>query len=194
MRSEFSDDTGFAENQLRWFVVYTNPRCELRAVTGLKRHGIVTFRPVYKLRSSVKARISQNGRRMWVRRPIEVVRALFPRYLFVGLGSGQSHWELRQVEGIASILCSNGVPAEIAAKTVEDLQVGTDMGLFDHSEDEPPLFKAGDDVHIDGNRAKDRIAKVKAVLESEDLAVLTLPLFGRESEVILSLDRLKHAS
>ena len=105
---------------LTWYAAQTNPRCEAKAVAGLKEHGFSTFLPV-----ETKWKRSRSKARERVNTP------LFTGYLFVGLCPGQSLYHVRQIDGVRGlVLCGQGVPAEINARFVYDLQARQAAGEF----------------------------------------------------------------
>ena len=193
MRSEFSDDMGFAENQLRWFVAYVRARCEEQSAIGLQRRGFEVFRPVYRVKVSLRRRVlGPNGRTVQMV-PTELKRALFPRYLFVGLSADRSCWDLLQVDGVEYLLQNNGVPSVVPYAAIEDLRVGLDMGLFDLAEDTPPTFRAGEDVRIAIGAHANFPARVRAMLP-DGMAEIVTRIFDREVDLTLPLDRLRQSS
>jgi transcription antitermination factor NusG len=105
-----------------WYVVYTNPNCERRAVFSLMCKGFKTFYPQTR-------RYVRSGR---VRRISE--RALFTRYLFVLVEPGQVRAEIRNCDGVQGIVCGAGDSAAvIPADTIETLMEAEMNGAFDET-------------------------------------------------------------
>lgn len=123
---------------LTWYAAQTNPRCEAKAVAGLKEHGFSTFLPV-----ETKWKRSRSKARERVNTP------LFTGYLFVGLCPGQSLYHVRQIDGVRGlVLCGQGVPAEINARFVYDLQARQAAGEFDHTPARRSQFGKGDKARV----------------------------------------------
>ena len=85
-----------------WYVVYTKPRQETRAIENLRNQGFVCFLPtlaVERLRGG---------------RQVEIAEALFPRYLFVHLEVGRSNWAaIRSTRGAVRLVEFGGMAARI---------------------------------------------------------------------------------
>jgi transcriptional antiterminator RfaH len=93
-----------------WYVVYTKPRQEARAVENLRNQGFVCFLPTL-----VVERL-RGGRR------VELMEALFPRYLFVRLEIGRSNWaKIRSTRGVVRLVEFGGVTVRIPSSLVETL-------------------------------------------------------------------------
>lgn len=73
----------------QWYLVYTGPRCEERAVTALHEAGCVTFWPALH-------RVTIHGKRRNERRV-----GTFPRYLFV---SGRVPGDIRDIDGVIDVV------------------------------------------------------------------------------------------
>jgi len=100
-------------------VAYTNVKGERRAADGLVRKGFATFAPVSSRWVSLR------------HRKVQIVRALFPRYLFVGFQPGCSWLDLREASGVEAVLANAGAPLAVPAQLISDLQAAQIGGQFD---------------------------------------------------------------
>ena len=167
---------------LRWYAVQSNPVCEAKAAKGLKEHGFTVFLPV----ETKWKRSTRTKKRDRVDHP------LFTGYLFVGLCSGQSLYHVRQIDGVRGLVsCGMGVPAEINARFVYDLQARQAAGEFDHTPARRSLFRKGDKARImlDGP-LKDQIAEVLGATDEGRVRLLLSAKFGWRTT--LDCDQLEH--
>src|SRR5437868_2343189 len=120
----------------RWYVVYTNIKCEFRAEQGLKAKGYDVFLPRAK---------------RWIRharRKKERLVPLLPRYLFVGFDINQMPWyEIRNTDGVEGVLSINSIPVAVPAAAIDDLRALETIGVFDETT-EVLRLKAGDPVKL----------------------------------------------
>lgn len=135
---------------LKWFVVRTNIRCENRAQMGLDALGYRTFMPKMK---------------KWIthaRMKTVVERPLFPRHLFVELEpniDGFGH--AREVDGVESILGTNGTPMYVPSKFVEEFLLRQLAGEFDYAAKQP--LAAGCKVRIVQGEYDDLFGVIQSV-------------------------------
>lgn len=171
-----------AQVPVRWFVAYCNPGCEKRAALCLEARGYETFLPL---------------RTRWekqFKRRVKVDRALFPRYLFVGLKPGQDFWGFRNAHGVESILRNHDVPVEAPRSAIEELAHACATGAFDDTAiaaGEPP-YRPGDAVEVVAGPFASLSATFERVLSSETAEIL-VGLFGRQFPVRVPLDSLRMA-
>lgn len=124
---------------LRWYAVQSNPVCEAKAAKGLNEHGFTVFLPV----ETKWKRSTRTKKRDRVDTP------LFTGYLFVGLCPGQSLYHVRQIDGVRGLVsCGMGVPAEINARFVYDLQARQASGEFDHTPAVKCTYRPGDKAKV----------------------------------------------
>lgn len=154
---------------LTWYAVQTNPRCEGRALSGLKEHGFSTFLPV-----------ETNWKRSRSKARERVDTPLFAGYLFVGLCPGQSLYHVRQIDGVRGIvLGGQGVPAEINARFVYDLQARQLAGEFDHTPARRSQFRKGDKARVvQEGPLRDVVAEILSASDDGRVKLLLSAKFG----------------
>ena len=111
-----------AADESGWYVVYTRPRQEVRALENLGNQGFKCFLP------KIDVERLRHGRR------VTISEALFPRYLFVHLEVGRSNWSaIRSTRGVARLVEFGGVTARVPSTLMDVLaeQPAQQQALFD---------------------------------------------------------------
>lgn len=91
------------DNAEHWFAIVVKPGHEKRVCGDLRRASIRYYRPVHTA---------------WAKHPKgrqEVERSLYPRYVFV---ANPDWFALGRVDGLAGVVCANGVPSRIPTADV----------------------------------------------------------------------------
>ena len=116
---------------MHWYLVHTKPRQEKCALTNLERQGYECYLPC------MPSEKLQQGVLVLSDEP------LFPRYLFIRLGQGESakSWSpIRSTKGVSRLVSFGTEPAKVDAGLVELLQaressvVGQPVRLFNPGE------------------------------------------------------------
>lgn len=105
-----------------WYVIYTKPRQEVRALENLGNQGYSCFLPVLNVERL------RNGRR------VLISEALFPRYLFIQLEEGRSNWSsIRSTRGVVRLVEFGGVSVQVPITLIDALaeQPSRQQALFD---------------------------------------------------------------
>ena len=125
-------------DDLRWYVVKTQPKQETRAECNLRVWGIDTFLPkVSEWQTNPFTGVSSN-----------VIRPLFPRYLFAQFKVAQSLRRVCFTRGVHSVVNFGNGPTSIDDEIIQliQLRVGED-GLVkldnDLNEGDPVMIDAG---------------------------------------------------
>lgn len=120
---------------MQWYLIHTKPRQEKCALENLERQGYRCYLPtlrVERLRQGVLAIADE---------------PLFPRYLFVQLGQGnsaQSWAPIRSTKGVSRLVTFGNEPAKVDDALVEMLQAGEAPA----SRVLQPLFRPGERVRL----------------------------------------------
>ena len=103
----------------RWYVVQTRPHAEFKAQDHLRRQGFTTYLP--KL---IRAR-------RHARKTEQVIRPLFPRYMFVRVDGAVGWHSIRSTFGVSRLVGGENGPTAVREGIVESLREseGTD-GYF----------------------------------------------------------------
>jgi transcriptional antiterminator RfaH len=100
-----------------WYLIHTKIRQERVALENLERQGFACFLPL------IRAEKLRRGALQVVQEP------LFPRYLFIRLGTGlesQSWAPIRSTVGVSRLVTFGQTPAKIENELIAQLQVKTD--------------------------------------------------------------------
>jgi len=136
---------------MHWHVVHTKPRQERCALENLERQGYECYLPllaVEKIRQGVLTVLEE---------------PLFPRYLFIRLGSGASDkgWgPIRSTKGVSRLVTFGAEPARVDDRLIEQLRAheGRTGGQ------PKPLFEAGERVLI----TQGPFAGIEAIYQMSD--------------------------
>jgi transcriptional antiterminator RfaH len=116
-----------------WFAVQTQPRRESAAEATMQRLGVSVFLPRYRQRTIL------HGYRC------EVVRPLFPGYLFASFDPVESFHAVHYAHGVRGIVTFGDEPAEVA----EELLTGIRRRMQgDFVKLDPPQIQPGQRVEI----------------------------------------------
>lgn len=164
-----------------WYAVHTKPREEDRAQEHLARQGYDCFLP----------RIRERRRRR--DRRIEVVQALFPRYLFIQLElGGQSVAAIRSTRGVIGLVRFGEQMPSVPDELIQDLwaHAEPDTWVVCLDDSEPQI---GDTVEVDDGP----FAGLRGILQertSEERVIVLLDILGKQSRVSVSRHALSRAS
>lgn len=151
-----------------WHVLYCAAHAELRAADDLRAAGFDVLVPMGK--RWVRPRHTKSRR--------EVSRPAFPRYVFLQMDyarPGHDWMTVRETDGVESVLCNNSAPVRVADRTIEDLRVAQDMGLFDEDGIQPVIrFHKGDKVEITEGPLGGYIATVRKAPKGKGEVVVDL--------------------
>lgn len=169
-----------------WFVAYTDPKREDGVARELRRRQLATFYPAMTVS------------RVQGRRRVTVSAPLLPRYLFVGLGLGQSLYALRQTPGLDGMVRVGGVPATVSDALIQGLREAQAAGVYDFSDataaerdaarraEAAKAFEPGRVVRIVAGPFASFSGVVEGPLPDGRVAVI-VSLFGRSSPVPMML-------
>jgi transcription antitermination factor NusG len=156
------------QSRARWYVVQTRPGKEALAVSNLRRQGFEPFLP--QVRRTVRH----------ARRTRELLRPLFPRYLFLPLDLGRDRWRpLLGTIGVASVIMDGERPRATPPGLVEELIAASDWsGNLDLSH----RLAVGGSVKLLRGPFAERIAQL-VELEDGDRVRVLLEVLGAARRV-----------
>ena len=144
-----------------WFVAYSHPNQEQKAVDNVSQLGIELFFP------RIQTRRFYRGQRQWIEEP------LFPRYFFVSL---VDQWNaLLSAIGVAGVIMSGEKPARVPEKIVGEIKSRCNKdGVY------VPYrfrFQAGQRVRIENGVLKGHFGIYRG-MRSEDRADVLIQMLG----------------
>lgn len=92
-----------------WYVLYTKPRSEFKALEQLKENNIETYLPTITIT------------RQWKDRKKKVVEALFKSYIFIFANDTERYAAVTK-DAIVKVLFFNGKPAIIPQREIDNLK------------------------------------------------------------------------
>jgi transcriptional antiterminator RfaH len=147
-----------------WLVVNTHPHCEVRAAANLQRQHFDTYCPMVRKRRSHARRVD------------DVLRPLFPSYLFVRQGGLQQRWQpMLSTYGVRTLVRCGEEPSLIDGGFIEALRAREVDGAVVRPE---VPYRNGQTVRMAGGAFDGILATILAVDEQDRLVVL-LDLMGR---------------
>ena len=155
---------GMTTHSRPWIVVHTQAQRERLAVEHIRNQGFETYCPLFKRRIS-HARSVQ-----------EVLRPLFPGYVFVALDPQREQWRpLISTVGVRAVLRNGDRPSTLDPKFIEALRAREVAGAITQ-----PIapYEVGDRVRITGGAFGGLVASVLRLDDAKRLTVLLSLLSG----------------
>jgi transcription elongation factor/antiterminator RfaH len=149
----------------RWYVAYTQPRCEARAQVQIGNQGFRTFLPK-------RQRTIRHARKL-----TSVVAPFFPRYLFVVLDLTRHRWRsISSTLGVTNLVMQGDLPHPVPRGVVETLLASSDaLGLL-HLRQQ---LRVGGPVRLAAGPFAERLAILDRLDDSGRIRVL-LDILGRQ--------------
>ena len=149
-----------------WYVVQTQPCAEEKAKWHLIKQGFASYLPRYRRRVRHARKVQQ------------VLRPLFPSYLFVRLDPQACRWRsINGTIGVRHILTDGVMPRFIDSTVISDIMAREDeAGAVRLAR---PVFRPGQSVRVTDGPFTD----VRGLIEEmrdEDRVVVLLSLLGRK--------------
>lgn len=165
----------------RWYVIYTNIKCEFRANMGLKAKGFETLLPYIRKRV-------RHGRVTSI-----VDRPVFPRYLFVRFDVEKDEWfhPIKTTDGVEDLIRNDNIPVRVPDEQIERLRLSQACGDFDTTKKPVSIYVAGETVRIQEGVFSGFSATVLAAMPEKNRAELMLEFLGRKSKIELDYEALQ---
>ncbi len=170
--------------ELEWYVIYTNIKCERRALAGLRARGVAAYLPEVTTR-----RKPRQGRKM-----VETVRAVFPRYLFAGVdrAAGQTLDQARRCDGVEGVLSFGleGPALQVSAREIRRV-INTVADMARLSAPAPKIsLQVGDNVLLMSGPFAGFDAKICAYAKAARRARVDIGMAGGAVKVTVPVDAL----
>jgi transcriptional antiterminator RfaH len=170
--SELKDRVPVSEASQFWIVVNTHPHKEATAVANLANQCFTSYCPV------VRKRIRH------ARKTSQVLRPLFPGYLFVGLDSENAQWRpILSTFGVRSIIRSDDGPSRLHSGFIAALRSRESDGVIVAP---PHPYKVGQQIRISEGAFDGTVATIISLGEKDRLTVL-MELLNRPVRVLLDV-------
>ncbi|MDR1367960.1 MAG: transcription/translation regulatory transformer protein RfaH [Candidatus Accumulibacter sp.] len=165
---------------MKWYLVHTKPRQERAALRNLDRQGYVCYLPFI-----LQEKLHRNKR-------VVVDEPLFPRYLFIRLGSGENakSWSpVRSTPGVSCLVVFGGRPAPIDDRLIEALRERASGARHTPI----PLFCPGERLKFTGG-AFSGLDAVYRMTDGEGRAMVLVELLSKPAQMTVSPADLRKAS
>ena len=164
-----------------WHVVHTRPQLESMAAENLVAQGFDVYLPRFRTT------------RRHARRIDNVIRPLFPRYLFVGFDHQQRGWNcIRSTRGVHELVRQGDAPAIISESVVREIRSREDKSglvIMDYADGLTP----GDRVEIVAGAFCEQIGLFERRNDGNRVVVL-LSLLGRSVHITTSVDAIRRCA
>ena len=165
----------------RWFAVCCKPRQELIAHEHLLRQHYRVYLP------RIKTRKRRAGK--WV----EVVEALFPRYIFIQVDPAENSLApVRSTRGVVGLVRFGGQPAVVLDEVMDELWRHENEATGFH-QDNRGQFRAGEPIKL----VEGPLAGMEAVFaqdEGEKRVIVLLELLGKTNKMSVDRDWIAQAA
>ncbi len=156
------------ESPIQWYIAMTEPGREMRAWEWLKEQGFTAYLPMETVWKNHRTKPRERAE-----------RPLFVGYMFVGIGSWQSHRAVKMIHGIRGFVMRQGQPATVDPLFVYGLQASQCGGEFNRTpppaSDPKPEAPPTITIDLGGVYSDD----IKAVLEADEKGRNALLLSGK---------------
>lgn len=174
-----------ALDALDWYLIWTNPKCEARALAGLRAAGIAGYRPMLR-----EVRVARGNRPR-----VTVERGMFVRYLFVGLDRafGQHFADVRGCDGVEGLVsfADDGAPLKVPPADLRRVIAYEASGAADRPDAAAMSFSIGDKIRIIAGPFEGFEAEVCAYSRRRAQVTTEVMAFGRASTVRVGVDSVR---
>lgn len=161
-----------------WYVVYTKPRQEARALENLSNQGFVCFLP------TLAAGRLRGGRQ------VEITEALFTRYLFVHLEVGRSNWSaIRSTRGVVRLVEFGGAAARIPEAFI--------AALAEQPAQPKKLFEVGELLKVIGGPfvgIETELVRLYRTPDGEARAIVLMDILARPQQISMPVCAVRKAA
>ena len=165
---------------MHWYVAYTKPRQEQRALLNLEQQGYECFLPMIYIEKLHRGKLSL------------VEEPLFPRYLFIRLDdsqSGKSWGPIRSSKGVSRLVSFGTEPAKVDERFIQILQAQKEA----LSNQPQRLFEPGERLLV----TEGPFAGLEAIYQMSDgesRAMVLIELLSRPAQLLISPASLRKTS
>jgi len=152
----------------QWYLIYTKPRQEERAIVNLERQGYRTYYPKFQNKKRVRG--------VWKK----VVEPLFPNYIFLELNASKGNWlPVRSTFGVSRVVKFGSQPALVDPELIHSIQ--EKVNEHEHIV-ENPVFYNGQKVQIVEGPMKD-LEAIFQCYSGRDRVALLINILGQQTQL-----------
>jgi transcriptional antiterminator RfaH len=164
--------------RLRWYVIHTKPKQEVRAASNLRAWNVETFTP----------QIRERRYGQYPLKPTSVIKPLFPRYIFAKFDIDKMYHKVYFTRGIHCLLCFGDGPVAIDDEVISLIQSQSGSDGFIQIGEE---LKLGDRVMIKDGYLKNLVGIFDEKVKDNDRISILLTTISYQSRVIVNRDMVK---
>lgn len=159
---------------ISWYAVHTRPQAEAKALENLRRQGYDAYLPQYRTQVSHARRLTN------------VMRPVFPRYLFAGINRAAMPWRpILSTIGVSDIVRTGDDPMPVSPDLITRLRAEQSAGVFDRLVRRRSL-QLGELVRVTAGAFEDMIGRL-VELRDQDRVVVLLEMLGRRVRTELEI-------
>ncbi|MGV8935015.1 MAG: transcription/translation regulatory transformer protein RfaH [Gallionellaceae bacterium] len=165
---------------MRWYVIYTKPRQEQRALLNLDQQGYECYLPLITIEKLHRSKLSL------------VDEPLFARYLFIHLNTGQAgkSWgPIRSTKGVSRLVAFGAEPAVVDDQLIHILQARESLLLTQPQR----LFESGERVLVTGGPFAG-LEAIYQISDGESRAMVLIELLSKFSRLNIPAASLRKIS
>ena len=165
-----------AEEERRWYVIYTKPMNESRVESNLKARLVETLAPRIKTRRD----------NPFTGKPVYVSKPLFPRYTFARFSLNESLHRINFTRGVQCVVSFNNRPSVVEEEIIELLQSRVGEDGFVRMNDE---LRPGDKVIIKDGPLKNIVGVFDSKCKEHERVSILLTAVSFQSSVVIDESR-----
>jgi transcription antitermination factor NusG len=187
------DDVFSVDQKKKWFVVYTNPKCEGKAESGISNARICTYAP-----KSTTWRKRSRREKHQKSPKVKISRPLFTRYVMIEMpiqaDGGAPFGLIREIDGVREFVSAAGLPLAASAEQIDRVRVYEEAGVFDDTVKKgriiaPRWAVKGARCQVSDGPFASSIGLIEECLPHDRVKVM-VSIFGRQTLVELELDQI----
>ncbi|CAK0778251.1 transcriptional antiterminator RfaH [uncultured Gammaproteobacteria bacterium] len=157
-----------------WYVVHTHPNAENKVIVNLRRQGFDPYLPLFRKRRSHAGKVD------------EVLRPLFPRYLFVAIDLATQRWRaILSTFGVVGLLRHGDVPTAVPRGVVDEIRNHERRGDYCESAVRVRM-QLGQQVRVANGAFANMVGRFQGMDDAERVTLL-LEMMGGEVRVRVPL-------
>ena len=164
-----------------WYVVQTKPREEDRADSNLRSWNIETFNP----------KIRERRTHPYTGMPIEVIKPLFPRYIFAKFSLENSYHRVRFTRGVSDLVAFADGPAPVDDEIISIIRLR--MGKDGFVKIGDPLYP-GDQVVVKNSPLGNYVGIFEREVKDSDRVMILLQTVSAQVHICVGREFVKKAS
>jgi transcriptional antiterminator RfaH len=165
------------DTKLCWYAIHTHPKQEERAESNLKAWLVETFSPRYRQR-----RYNQ-----YTSQPSQLIKPLFPRYIFARFVASELLHKVRFTRGVHSVVSFGKEPIPVDDELIQARR--SEDGFIRIGEE----LKAGDHVMIKAGHFKGFTGIFERSMKDADRVMIMLQTVGYQPHVVVEKEHVMKA-